>query len=128
MSMAPQITEEQTKESNEYKMPEIRIGAPVLFYPYHNLKHPFLGFVVSVTSSRRNVSIRTTNGHVHDGARHVTDPKLTWNADHRENGSWDYTDENKALEKERQEILARLDALEYTATKSTASKKKTKDS
>ena len=61
--------------------------------------------------------LRNANGQIHEGVRHYDDPKLEWNADHRENGCWDFTDEWKRTEKQAKDILSRLDALEKTKPK-----------
>ena len=119
------ITQEQMKAASDFFMPEVELGTPVFYFPFHNLNAGRLGFVVEVSRTGRNVTIKAPSGATWDSVRHVEDPKLSWNSDHREGGSWDFTDEHKRLEKERHEIKARLDALEFSATKSTGRTKKT---
>ena len=72
--------------------------------------------------------LRTADGRVFEGVRHVDDPKLEWNNDHRENGSWDFSDEWKRLEKERQELKSRIEALEHTAAKTVSRRRKKSES
>jgi hypothetical protein len=47
-----------------------------------------------------------------DAVRHVDDPKLTLNADQRENGAWDFTDEDKQGLQQRNELTVRVEILE----------------
>jgi len=122
------ISPEEKQEAEKFVMPKIKLGSPVFFYDRHDLANPILGFVARHSRTGKNLVIRTTDGHVYDGVRHVDDPKLTWNHDHRESGSWDYTDEWKRVERERDLIKARLDALELKATKQTTRRKKTTSS
>ena len=102
----------------EFVMPEPEIGTPVFFYAYDNRQHPKLGFVTRLGRTGKNVQIVTFDRHVHDSVKHADDPRLKWNNDHRDSGSWDYSDEWKRLKDEREHIKARIDALEHAATKS----------
>ncbi len=68
--------------------------------------------------------LRTADGKIMEGVRHVDDPKLEWNNDFRENGSWDFSDEWKRLEKEHKDIEARIAALEHTAAKTVSRRRK----
>ena len=118
------ISPEEKVLAETYVMPSVKLGSPVFFYDRHDLANPILGFVARHSRTGKNLVIRTTDGHVYDGVRHVTDPKLTWNHDHRESGSWDYTDEWKRVEEEREEMKARIAALEHSATKTATRRKK----
>ncbi|MBR50184.1 MAG: hypothetical protein CMA83_01205 [Euryarchaeota archaeon] len=109
--------------ADRFVMPSIEVGTPVSFYPHANTNmHPMLAFVSRVSRTGRNIMLRAHSGAVFEGVRHSDDPKLQWNADHRENGCWDYTDEWKRVEKERQEIKDRLDALESSDSEKTSKK------
>lgn len=103
--------------ASEFVMPEPEIGTPVFFYSFHNKQHPKLGFVTKLGRTGKNIQVVTFDRHVHDSVKHVDDPRLDWNNDHRESGSWDYTDEWKRLEAERENMKAQIAALEHTATK-----------
>ncbi len=112
--------QEKTREqvAQEFVMPEPETGTPVFFYAYDNRQHPKLGFITKIGRTGKNVQIVTFDRHVHDSVKHTGDPRLEWNNDHRESGSWDYSDEWKRLEEERESIKSRINALEHTATKS----------
>ena len=122
-------TEEKTPEqiAHEFVMPEVQLGTAVMFHPNHDLTHPHLGWIVRLGKTGRNCVIRTSDRMVHDGVKHVSDPRLDWNNDHRESGSWDFTDEHKRLEKEREELKARVAALEFAATKTAGRRKKSSE-
>ena len=122
------ITNEEHDKADMFEMPFVEVGAAVFFYDRHDTQHPQLGFVARKSRTGKNIVIRLATGHVHDTVRHVDDPKLAWNVDHREGGSWDFTDEWKRLEREREQLKARIDALELKATKQTTRRKKTTSS
>ena len=105
-------------EINGFEMPDVALGTPVTFY-LNGLRdgtEPRIGFVLRISRSGRNVVIRTAEGGHYESVRHINDPKLRINSDHRENGAWDFTDFHKAEEKKRQLIDARIAALEHSAT------------
>ena len=56
--------------------------------------------------------LRTADGANYDAVRHLGDPKLKINSDHRENGAWDYTDHYKKELSERENMKNRLARLE----------------
>ena len=125
MSIVPTQEEIQT-----FKMPEVEVGTPVTFYA-NGLKEgtePRIGFILRISRSGRNVVIRTAEGGHYESVRHIDDPKLQLNSDHRENGGWDFAEFHKQELKEREEIRARLAALEFSATKKTVRRKKASDS
>jgi len=111
------VTEEQRTEAHKYEMPDVEVGTPVMYHAFHDTLHPSLAFVVKKSLTGRNVMLRHTSGQIYEGVRHVDDPKLTWNNDHRESGSWDFTPEWKRLEKERNDVKSRIDAIEHSLTK-----------
>ena len=122
------ITQEMYNTSLEFSMPEVMEGTAVFFHAAHNTNEPRLAWIIKVSRTGRNVMLRTADGRVFEGVRHVDDPKLEWNNDHRENGSWDFSDEWKRLEKERQELKARIEALEHTAAKTVSRRRKKSES
>lgn len=114
--------------AHEFVMPDVELGSPVMFHRNHDVQNPILGFIVRIGRTGKNVVIRTSDRHVHESVKHVDDPRLDWNIDHRESGSWDYTPEWKRLEKERHDLEARVSALEHTATKTVSRRKKPQSS
>lgn len=88
---APQLPI-SNEEIQAFQMPKIEPGMTVVYYqPYQlDAAKPTIGFVVEV--SQRNIRVYVpVNGLIRDGVRHIDDPRLRINADHRENGAWDYT-------------------------------------
>lgn len=124
--MATEVDPQQ--QAHDFVMPEVQLGTAVFFYPNHVTTHPHLAWVTKIGKTGKNIVLRTAERMVYDSVKHVDDPRLDWNIDHRESGSWDFTDEWKRLEEERRLIKARLDALEHQATKSVTAKRKTKSS
>jgi len=56
--------------------------------------------------------LRTSDGQIFDAVRHLEDPKLRINVEHRENGAWDYTDHYKKELAAREDLGNRLARLE----------------
>ena len=98
---------------NNFDMPDVRVGAPVVFYATGQVVgHPMLGYVVRVARTGRTIMIRTSDGRIFEGVRHCDDPKLDLSVEIRETGCWDFTPEWKRQEADRVEIKARLSSLE----------------
>ena len=103
-----------------FEMPKVKVGTAVIFYPTGRSDSRLtVAFMVRVSRTGRNVMLKTVDGLVYDAVRHVTDPKLDINSDHRENGAWDFTEEYKRLEENHQEILNRIERLELALTPKT---------
>ena len=102
------------EELHNFKMPEVVIGTPVTYYPTGMTEGSDVrvGFIIRVSRSGRNVVVRTADGGHFESVRHIDDPKLRLNADHREAGAWDFTAFHKAELVERKKIVGRLDKLE----------------
>jgi hypothetical protein len=84
--------------SDEWEMPNIFVGEPILFYTSPGVK-PEVAFVETV--SDRSLSVRVISGYnrvgVHrDGVRHRDDPMLQF-GEQRSEGFWDYTDFSKLV-------------------------------
>jgi len=108
-----------------FQMPKVEVGTALAFYPAGRPNaHSTVGFLVRISRTGRNVMLKTVDGLVYDAVRHVEDPKLEINSDHRENGAWDFTDEHKRLEKNRQELVERIERLELALTPRKPSVKK----
>lgn len=95
-----------------YKMPAITAGTIVRYFPSgtRTARRPDIAQVKTV--SERSVVLVLTWGQQIDTVRHVDDPKLTLNADQRENGAWDYTDEHYQRAAWEQSVEKRLSELE----------------
>tara|TARA_R100000458_G_C8264971_1_gene240130 strand:- start:1135 stop:1524 length:390 start_codon:yes stop_codon:yes gene_type:complete len=115
--MSTEVKKSPQELAREFVMPKVELGAAVFFYPNHNLTHPHLAWIVNIGKTGKNVVLRTAERMVYDSVKHVDDPRLDWNVDHRESGSWDFTDEHKRLEREREDLKARVAALEHSAVK-----------
>ena len=102
------------EELHNFKMPEVVVGTPVTYYPTGMIEGSDVrvGFIIRVSRSGRNVVVRTADGGHFESVRHIDDPKLKLNVDHREAGAWDFTAFHKGELVERQEIMGRLDKLE----------------
>ena len=116
--------QEAYDQAIKFEMPQVLQGTAVFFYPFHDQGQPRLSWVVRISRTGRNLMLRTADGKIMEGVRHVDDPKLEWNNDFRENGSWDFSDEWKRLEKEHKDIEARIAALEHTAAKTVSRRRK----
>lgn len=103
-----------SEEITEFTMPEALQGTEVSFYKNGMAegRPPELGTIVRVHNSRRTVTIQIAGGTIQQSVRHLDDPKLRINSDHRENGAWDFTPEYKRREREVLEINQRLARLE----------------
>ena len=115
--MSTEVKKSPQELAREFVMPKVELGTAVFFYPNHNLTHPHLAWIVNIGKTGKNVVLRTAERMVYDSVKHVDDPRLDWNVDHRESGSWDFTDEHKRLEREREDLKARVAALEHSAVK-----------
>jgi len=98
----------------DFDMPEVDEGTPISYYANgkRDTSFPRLGFVIRISRSGRNLMLRTSDGHIFDAVRHLDDPKLRINSDHRENGAWDYTDHYKKERDAREDLGNRLVRLE----------------
>jgi hypothetical protein len=98
----------------DFDMPIISEGTPVAFFPNGRRDNsvPRMGFVIRISRSGRNLMLRTADGAIYDAVRHLGDPKLKINSDHRENGAWDYTDHYKKELSERENMKNRLARIE----------------
>ena len=108
------------EELHNFVMPEVVVGTPVTYYPTGMIEGSDVrvGFIIRISRSGRNVVVRTADGGHFESVRHIDDPKLKLNVDHREAGAWDFTEFHKAELVERQGIESRLDRLEGRKTTS----------
>jgi hypothetical protein len=99
------------EEIDSFVMPTVDHGAVVAWYP-NGLPsdRPQVGYVIRV--QHRGLTIMTAANGVRDIVRHITDPKLRLNPEHRENGGWDYTEDYKERQAEVAGLQARVTRLE----------------
>jgi len=97
-----------------FEMPEVAIGTPVTFYTTGMVAgtEPRIGFVVRMSRSGRNLVLRAAGGGYYESVRHIDDPKLKINSDHRENGAWDFTEYHKSNEIAARALSKRLNRIE----------------
>jgi len=98
------------EELHNFIMPEVVVGTPVAYYPTGMIEGSDVrvGFIIRISRSGRNVVVRTAEGGHFESVRHIDDPKLKLNVDHREAGAWDFTAFHKAELVERRDINSRL--------------------
>lgn len=110
------------QEIEDYVMPTIHVGSPVLWYPtgLKNSRPPIVVFVNR--AFHRTVNISKIRGGGETAVRHVSDPKLQLNSEQRQSGAWDFTEERLQYEAERRDILDRLVTLESKVPKDSAKK------
>jgi hypothetical protein len=109
-------TEVLEQEIMDYKMPVVRLGAPVQWFANGNaVRDSVLGWVTKV--GHRGVRIHLCTGVWFDTVRHISDPKLRLSQDQRENGAWDFTEEYQNAEVIRglQELVKKTDARQVDA-------------
>jgi len=108
--------------TEHFEMPEVAIGTPVTFYAngMESGTEPRIGFVVRLSRSGRNLVLRAAGGGYYESVRHINDPKLQINSDHRENGAWDFTEYHKSLETSRKALAKRLNRIEEVMNISSA--------
>jgi hypothetical protein len=97
-----------------FEMPEVVIGTPVTFYANGMVEgtEPRIGFVVKMSRSGRNLVLRAAGGGYYESVRHIDDPKLKINSDHRENGAWDFTEYHKDALMSAKALAKRLNRIE----------------
>ena len=100
--------------TEHFEMPEVAIGTPVTFYANGMVEgtEPRIGFVVRLSRSGRNLVLRAAGGGYYESVRHIDDPKLLLNSDHRENGAWDFTEYHKSVEIASKMLAKRLSRIE----------------
>lgn len=100
--------------TENFEMPEVVIGTPVTFYATGMVAgtEPRIGFVVKMSRSGRNLVLRAAGGGYYESVRHIDDPKLKINADHRENGAWDFTEYHKDSLMSAKALAKRLNRIE----------------
>ena len=105
-------------QSLEFDMPVPVLGTTVRWYQsgLAESRPPGVGTVIRVF--HRSLSILLPSGVRMDAVRHINDPKLQLNADQRECGSWDFTEDvyqRAAWEKKIEERLSAIEASDSPA-------------
>lgn len=102
----------------QFEMPKVRVGQQVRYYRHAevNDQHPpEVAFVIK--TGRRAISrLKTIDGFPRETVLHISDPRLT-STDARENGAWDYIEEELEQRKLNADLLARVAALEEALKK-----------
>ena len=106
------MNEQLHQRIQNFQMPQCTIGVPVLWFPSGRPSRQKAQVAYMIHCGGRTVTLQLATGRRLDAVRHIDDPKLQLNADQREQGAWDFTDEHKAGAAFRQEARARLDAIE----------------
>lgn len=99
-------------ELKEYAMPQANPGMQILWYKKGVVDRTSVEVAYMLHTGARTAVICSMTGRRVDAVRHVDDPKLQLNADQRENGAWDYTDDYKEMLRFKLEVRSRLERLE----------------
>lgn len=96
-----------------YLHPKIGVGTPVRYYPNadHNEKRATCGFVMKVGNASLTLFIPGSRSVI-DAVKHVSDPRLLGASEHRESGSWDFTEQQIADETAVSELMSMISPTE----------------
>lgn len=89
-----------------YRMPPIGVGCVVRYYR-HGIQTPqycTAGIVMKVGASANQVYVLGDTTKI--DVKHVSDPRVQLNADHRESGTWDFTEEHYQMQEIIESLLA----------------------
>ena len=95
----PVLTREQEKQSAVFKMPEVSVGMPVLWYMDGNEgSAPYVGIILRFNQRTVDLEVHAPNAmpRFKAGVRHVDDPMIQ-DSDVYQMGAWGYTDQTKRL-------------------------------
>jgi len=114
------LVEQMHADQANFQMPGVKIGQSVRWYRFGQRSSKSddskdrveIAFVQSVGKSNRNVVVRLATGAIKEQVRHIADPKLTKNKHQRENGAWDYTEEQIHVERLVSEVASRMIGIE----------------
>lgn len=108
------IDQEQLDAEHSFKMPEVKQGTPIRFYPASTLDPGMttLGFVKGISRSGRTINVYVPGIGNYEQVRHITDPKLRMSPEQRENGAWDFTPYHQHMQQFLTEISERVVKLE----------------
>lgn len=97
-----------------WQAPKVEEGADVLWFEFADpMRQAYVGSVVKVKGRFVDVYL---HGALKASVRHIDDPSLVDNANHRENGAWDFAPSYKTAQEERRVLLERLDQIEARQT------------
>ena len=106
-------TPETEVQPATYVMPKIGVGQRVLFYSQGTKETgrlPSMAFVKKVHG--RSIVLQTFDGSAFTSAPHVSDPRLKDNPDLRQEGAWDYTDDDLKFQAFMDDMTDRMAKLE----------------
>lgn len=99
------------EEIQSFVMPSVKLGLAVSWFANGLRSGPYqVAFVIRV--SHRNVHLVTATRGIFEAVRHIDDPKLQLNADQRESGAWDFTDDHKYRIQEMTKLTERVGRIE----------------
>lgn len=95
-TLEQEVKDAAREAAMKFVMPRPARGQAIVWYP-HGVKdgNSEVAFVLSIGT--RNIIISRASGVCEEGVRHIDDPKLSFSADQRESGAWDFTDHDKDL-------------------------------
>ncbi len=112
MSMVDDNEMVRQQEAMAYKMPRPSVGQMVVWYRYAQRTERREQAAVVTRIGEKAIDLWLVGGNVVTGVKHFTDPRLKFNDEQRESGSWDYSRSSQELEARLGEIETKLDAIE----------------
>ena len=103
------IAVEENVERKPYVMPHVDVGQKVLYFRYgeRDPKYTYVGYVIDRKTG--TVKIKTVDGGLFGAVRHVDDPRNRESEEARkDNGAWDYTDDEKGERLFKEEVRSKL--------------------
>lgn len=112
MSIVNEEDLNRQKEAMEYKMPRPSVGQLVVWYRYAQRTDRREQAAIVTRVGEKAIDVWLVGGNVVAGVKHYTDPRLKYNDEQRESGSWDYSKVQMELEARLGEITTKLEAIE----------------
>lgn len=96
-----------------FVQPKVSRGQLVNFYTFQDPSAPPQPAIVFVVSEQTIELVILAGGAYRSSVRHKTDPHLENNPRYAlDNGAWDYTEDQKTVERDRKLLFERMTALE----------------
>jgi len=105
MTTSPQVY-------SEFTAPRCTVGMQVLWYRNGLRDRTSVEVAYMLHNGVRTSTIHASTGRRVDAVRHIDDPKLQLNADQRETGAWDFTEDYKETLAFRERVTAKLAELD----------------
>lgn len=103
----------------KFQMPKVRVGQQVQYWRYGEKlpnEPPEIAFVIKAGHNVISY-LKTIDGTPKQSVLHIDDPKLKEKPHQRENGAWDFIEEEIEQRKLNADLLARVAALEEALKK-----------